>query len=206
VGLAACSSSEARCDRPPDHLEVIRYAEVFRSQCGHFFHPHVACIVARFQRDGRQIPRDPDAKGLGRNRKQISFFDGRSVDVIPRFANIEGTVTGASPDSIYFRCRQCVFTDPCLFPGFAQRRFSRLFYKGATILGFGGSEYILAANFRSGKIDVFDSNFKPIRLPDERSQSWRSRSGSSLGLCRLRWQTRRARACPGQRGNPWCCH
>jgi uncharacterized protein (TIGR03118 family) len=40
-------------------------------------------------------------------------------------------------------------------------------YKGATILPFGGSEYILAANFRSGKIDVFDSNFKPIRVPDE---------------------------------------
>jgi uncharacterized protein (TIGR03118 family) len=41
-------------------------------------------------------------------------------------------------------------------------------YKGATILQFGGNEYLLAANFRSGKIDVFDSNFKPIRVPNER--------------------------------------
>ena len=29
-----------------------------------------------------------------------------------------------------------------------------------------GQEYILAANFRSGKIDVFDSNFKPVNIPE----------------------------------------
>jgi uncharacterized protein (TIGR03118 family) len=40
-------------------------------------------------------------------------------------------------------------------------------YKGATIISMGGNEYLLAANFRSGQIDVFDSNFKPFRLPDE---------------------------------------
>jgi uncharacterized protein (TIGR03118 family) len=39
-------------------------------------------------------------------------------------------------------------------------------YKGATIAGVDGKEYILAANFRSGRIDVFDSNFKQIRLPE----------------------------------------
>jgi uncharacterized protein (TIGR03118 family) len=40
-------------------------------------------------------------------------------------------------------------------------------YKGATIISFAGNEYLLAANFRSGQIDVFDSNFKPITLPGE---------------------------------------
>lgn len=40
-------------------------------------------------------------------------------------------------------------------------------YKGATIAEIGGSEYILAANFRSGRIDVFDSNFKPVSVPEE---------------------------------------
>jgi uncharacterized protein (TIGR03118 family) len=40
--------------------------------------------------------------------------------------------------------------------------------KTAIILQFGGNEYLLVANFRSGKIDVFDSNFKPIRVPNER--------------------------------------
>jgi uncharacterized protein (TIGR03118 family) len=39
-------------------------------------------------------------------------------------------------------------------------------YTGATIAGMNGKEYILAANFRSGRIDVFDSNFKQIRLPE----------------------------------------
>ena len=33
-------------------------------------------------------------------------------------------------------------------------------YKGATIAEIGGSEYILAANFRSGRIDVFDSQLQ----------------------------------------------
>ena len=40
-------------------------------------------------------------------------------------------------------------------------------YKGATIAEIDGSEYILAANFRSGRIDVFDSNFKPVSVPQE---------------------------------------
>jgi uncharacterized protein (TIGR03118 family) len=39
-------------------------------------------------------------------------------------------------------------------------------YTGATIAGMNGKEYILAANFRSGRIDVFDSNFKQLRLPE----------------------------------------
>jgi uncharacterized protein (TIGR03118 family) len=40
-------------------------------------------------------------------------------------------------------------------------------YKGATIAGIGGKEFILAANFRSGRIDVFDSNFKQVSLSEE---------------------------------------
>jgi uncharacterized protein (TIGR03118 family) len=40
-------------------------------------------------------------------------------------------------------------------------------YKGATIAEIGGSEYILAANFRTGRIDVFDSTFKPVNIPGE---------------------------------------
>ena len=40
-------------------------------------------------------------------------------------------------------------------------------YKGATIAEISGSEYILAANFRTGRIDVFDSNFKPVNISEE---------------------------------------
>jgi hypothetical protein len=38
-------------------------------------------------------------------------------------------------------------------------------YKGATISEIGGQKFILAANFRSGKIDVFNTNFQQVHLP-----------------------------------------
>jgi uncharacterized protein (TIGR03118 family) len=41
-------------------------------------------------------------------------------------------------------------------------------YKGATIAEIDGEEFLLAANFRSGRIDVFDSNFQPVRISKER--------------------------------------
>jgi uncharacterized protein (TIGR03118 family) len=37
-------------------------------------------------------------------------------------------------------------------------------YKGATIIEIDGKKFILAANFRSGRIDVFDSTFRQVRL------------------------------------------
>ena len=40
-------------------------------------------------------------------------------------------------------------------------------YKGATIAEIDGKHFLLAANFRSGRIDVFDTNFKQITLDDD---------------------------------------
>lgn len=40
-------------------------------------------------------------------------------------------------------------------------------YKGATIVVVDGHRFILAANFRSGRIDIFDTNFNPVRLKDD---------------------------------------
>ncbi len=40
-------------------------------------------------------------------------------------------------------------------------------YKGATIAEIDGQHFILAANFRSGRVDVFDTNFKQVRLSEE---------------------------------------
>jgi uncharacterized protein (TIGR03118 family) len=40
-------------------------------------------------------------------------------------------------------------------------------YKGATIAEIDGRRFILAANFRSGRIDVFDSTFKQVRLDED---------------------------------------
>jgi len=43
-------------------------------------------------------------------------------------------------------------------------------YKGATIVEIDGKEYILAANFRSGRVDVFDSTFKQVRRSEDAFQ------------------------------------
>jgi uncharacterized protein (TIGR03118 family) len=43
-------------------------------------------------------------------------------------------------------------------------------YKGATIVDIDGKEYILAANFRSGRVDVFDSTFKHVRRSEDAFQ------------------------------------
>jgi uncharacterized protein (TIGR03118 family) len=40
-------------------------------------------------------------------------------------------------------------------------------YKGATIIEDDGKEFLLAANFRSGRIDVFDTNFKQVHLSED---------------------------------------
>jgi len=40
-------------------------------------------------------------------------------------------------------------------------------YKGVTIGEMNGSHFLFAANFRSGRIDVFDSKFKQVHLDDD---------------------------------------
>jgi uncharacterized protein (TIGR03118 family) len=40
-------------------------------------------------------------------------------------------------------------------------------YKGATIAEIDGKKFILAANFRSGRVDVFDNTFKQVRVSEE---------------------------------------
>jgi uncharacterized protein (TIGR03118 family) len=41
-------------------------------------------------------------------------------------------------------------------------------YKGSTIAEIDGHKFILAANFRSGKIDIFDTNFKQVHFSEEK--------------------------------------
>jgi uncharacterized protein (TIGR03118 family) len=43
-------------------------------------------------------------------------------------------------------------------------------YKGATIAEIDGNKFILAANFRSGRVDVFDTNFKQQDISDGESE------------------------------------
>jgi uncharacterized protein (TIGR03118 family) len=50
-------------------------------------------------------------------------------------------------------------------------------YKGSTIAEIDGKRFILAANFRSGRIDVFDTNFNQVRLDDDAFDDDRVREG-----------------------------
>lgn len=50
-------------------------------------------------------------------------------------------------------------------------------YKGATIADVNNHKFILAANFRSGKIDVFDTNFKPVTSSGQAFQDSQLPSG-----------------------------
>jgi len=49
-------------------------------------------------------------------------------------------------------------------------------YKGAAIGEFNGNEYLYVANFRSGKIEVYDASFKLVHLSDhDRDDRWDDR-------------------------------
>jgi uncharacterized protein (TIGR03118 family) len=50
-------------------------------------------------------------------------------------------------------------------------------YKGATIAEIDGKRFILAANFRRGRIDVFDSNFNQVRVSEDAFDDDRIPSG-----------------------------
>ena len=42
---------------------------------------------------------------------------------------------------------------------------SHAVYKGLALAAVGGANYLYAANFHTGKIDVFNARFKEVRLP-----------------------------------------
>jgi uncharacterized protein (TIGR03118 family) len=77
------------------------------------------------------------------------------------FATEDGTIQGWSP--MVNATTAVIEVDNSQVPN---KNYGAV-YKGATIAEIGGNEYILAANFRSGRIDVFDSNFKPVSVPEE---------------------------------------
>ena len=43
-------------------------------------------------------------------------------------------------------------------------------YKGSTIAEIDGQKFILAANFRSGRVDVFDTNFQQVKRGEKRDE------------------------------------
>jgi uncharacterized protein (TIGR03118 family) len=76
------------------------------------------------------------------------------------FVTEDGTVQGWSPK--VNRASAVIVVDHSQVPNAANGAV----YKGSTIAEIDGHLFILAANFRSGKIDIFDTNFKQVPLFD----------------------------------------
>jgi uncharacterized protein (TIGR03118 family) len=77
------------------------------------------------------------------------------------FVTEDGTVQGWSPK--VNRASAVIIPDHSQIPDAANEAV----YKGSTIAEIDGHKFILAANFRSGKIDIFDTNFKHVRFSED---------------------------------------
>ena len=77
------------------------------------------------------------------------------------FVTEDGTVQGWSPKVNH--ASAVIIPDHSQIPDAANEAV----YKGSTIVEIDGHKFILAANFRSGKIDIFDTNFKHVRFSED---------------------------------------
>jgi uncharacterized protein (TIGR03118 family) len=95
------------------------------------------------------------------------MFNGSSTDFLLApgkpalfiFVTEDGTVQGWNPG--VNSADTVIVVDHSQVPNAANGAV----YKGATILAVDGQEFILAANFRSGRIDVYNSSFQPVQFP-----------------------------------------
>jgi uncharacterized protein (TIGR03118 family) len=107
------------------------------------------------------IPSAPSQNGIPGSPTSV-MFNGNPADFhLPNgnrarfiFVTEDGTVQGwaGGPNAT-------IVADNSAKPSAAEGAV----YKGATIVEIDGKEYILAANFRSGRVDVFDSAFNQVR-------------------------------------------
>jgi uncharacterized protein (TIGR03118 family) len=77
------------------------------------------------------------------------------------FATEDGTISGWNPGVDIANAK--IKVDNSQFP----TKTNGAVYKGSTIVEMNGKKFILAANFRTGRIDAFDTNFKPVRLSED---------------------------------------
>lgn len=95
--------------------------------------------------------------GIMFNGSPTDFFLAPGVPALFIFVTEDGTVQGwsfklADPSSAVIKVDNSKNPDA----------LNGAVYKGATIAEIGGKRFILAANFRSGRVDVFDTNFRQI--------------------------------------------
>src|SRR6202047_2787072 len=98
-----------------------------------------------------EIPGSPSGIMFNGNPADFHLPNGKATHFI--FVTEDGTLQGwaGGPSAT-------IVADNSIRPNAANGAV----YKGATIVEIDGKEYILAANFRSGRVDVFDSTFKQL--------------------------------------------
>jgi uncharacterized protein (TIGR03118 family) len=107
---------------------------------------------------GQQVSGSPTSTMF--NGSPTNFLLAPGDQAVFLFVTEDGTIQGWNP-AVDAKTAVIKFPDSQ-----AQNKTSEAVYKGATIAGMNGKEYILAANFHSGRIDVFDSNFKQVSIPE----------------------------------------
>jgi uncharacterized protein (TIGR03118 family) len=115
-----------------------------------------------------KIPNAPSQRSLGSptgvmfNGSPTNFLLAPGKPALFLFVTEDGTVQGWNPG--VNPASAIIVVDHSKVPDAA----SGAVYKGATIAQIDGHhEFLLAANFRSGRIDVFDSTFKQVHLSEE---------------------------------------
>lgn len=99
--------------------------------------------------------------GVMFNGSPTDFLLAPGAPAIFLFVSEDGTVQGWNPQ--VNRASAVIKVDHSQVPDAANGAV----YKGATIAEIDGQRFILAANFRSGRIDVFNTNFQQVRLSEE---------------------------------------
>jgi len=112
------------------------------------------------------VPNAPSHPGLGTptgvmfNGSPTDFLLAPGRPALFIFVTEDGTISGWNPAVNATHAVIAADSSPKPGPG----RDQGALYKGATIAEIDGGKFILAANFRSGNIDAFDSTFKQVRL------------------------------------------
>ncbi|MGB9434943.1 MAG: TIGR03118 family protein [Candidatus Acidiferrum sp.] len=117
--------------------------------------------------NGVKIPNAPSQPAPGSPTSAI--FNGAASDFLLAsgapavfiFVTEDGTVQGWNPS--VNATTAIIKVDNSQMPN----KNKGAVYKGATIAEINGKEFLLAANFRNGRIDVFDSNFQQVRISEE---------------------------------------
>lgn len=119
----------------------------------------VPLVVTIPNAPSQQPPGSPT--GVMFNGSPTDFLLAPKTPAIFIFATEDGTIQGWNPNIALNN--SVIKVDNSQVPNAKNGAV----YKGSTIAEIDGKHFILAANFRSGRVDIFDTNFKQVHLDDD---------------------------------------